>query len=291
MKKLHYLILVAVLIIPSTTHAQFEGAAASARSTALGGMFTPMGDDPSTLLINCAGLVNSTVPVIYGDYSGSSDGGISGEMLVAAAYPGPWFNIGVGWHRRGLSDGTIENENVLIIGLARKILTNVGGSYLSVGAAVKMGRLSYGSMCECLASGSSETKVTGDVGAILRPLPVISIGYSMLTIREVDFEESSPALSWERGQRWGISYFWEERVIVGFEQQRRGGDESYHYGLAVRTSTPLEILAGFNDGDIQGGLRWVDEIIRVSVSFGSGEESGAYARASIELGLSRINEE
>ena len=83
MKKLHYLILVAVLIIPSTIHAQFKGAASSARSTALGGMFTPMGDDASALLINCAGLVNTTVPVVYGDYSGALDEGVTGETLVA----------------------------------------------------------------------------------------------------------------------------------------------------------------------------------------------------------------
>ena len=205
--------------------------------------------------------------------------------MIAAIYPAPWITVGAGWYRRGLSGGDIEDENVLIAGLAKKLLTNTGGSYLSVGAALKMGRLAYESSCDCPGGGSSESNVTGDLGVILRPLPVISIGYSMLTLNEADFEEYGSVRSWERSSRWGISYFWEGRVVVGFEQQRSAGRTTYHYGLAVRTSTPIEILAGYDDGDVQGGIRWVDEIVRVSVAFGSTGDDGVHARASIEASI------
>ncbi len=285
MKKLHYLILAACIVIPQNLHAQFEGTSSSTRSTALGGMFTPIGDDPSTLFINIAGLVNSTSPVLYGDFSDASGEGYGGETMIGVLYPASWGTFGAGWYRRGLSGGEIEDENVLIAGLARKLLKNTGGSYLSVGAAVKVGRLAYESSCDCPGSGSSESKVTGDFGFILRPLPVISIGYSMLTVKEADFEEYSSSQSWNRVNRWGISYFWEERVVVGFEQRRSGGSTTYHYGLAVRTSTPIEILAGFDDGDVQGGIRWVDETVRVSAAFGSDDRRGVHAMASIEVSI------
>jgi hypothetical protein len=291
MKKLHHFILAACLVIPQTLHAQFEEASTSTRSTALGGMFTHVADDPSALFINCAGLVNSVSPVLYGDFSGSSGEGYGGETMIAALYPTPWITVGAGWYRRGLSGGDIEDENVLIAGLARKLLTNTGGSYLSVGAALKVGRLAYESSCDCPGSGSSESRVTGDLGLILRPLPVISIGYSMLTVKEADFEEYGSARSWNRLNRWGISYFWEDRVVVGFEQQRSAGRTTYHYGLAVRTSTPIEILAGFDDGDVQGGIRWIDDIVRVSVAFGSGGDRGIHARASVEVGIPRGEKE
>ena len=291
MKKLHYFILVACLVIPQNLHAQFEGAYSSTRSTALGGMFTPIGDDPSTLFINCAGLVNSVSPVLYGDFSEASVEGSGGETMIGVLYPAPWFTVGAGWYRRGLSGGEIEDENVLIAGLAKKLLTNMGGSYLSVGAAVKVGRLAYESSCDCPGSGSTESNVTGDFGFILRPLPVISIGYSILTAKENYFEGYSSEQSWDRVNRWGISYFWEERVVVGFEQRRSGGSTTYHYGLAVRTSTPIEILAGFDDGDVQGGVRWVDEIVRVSVAFGSDGGRGVHARASIEVSIRKDKKE
>ena len=285
MKKLHYLILAACMVIPQTLHAQFEEVSTSTRSTALGGMFTHVADDASALFINSAGLVNSASPVLYGDFSESSAAGYGSETMIAAIYPAPWITVGAGWYRRGLSGGDIDDENVFIAGIAKKLLTNTGGSYLSVGAAMKAGRLAYGSSCDCPAGGSSESDVTGDLGLILRPLPVISIGYSLITLKEVDFGDYGSARSWERSSRWGISYFWENRVVVGFEQQRSAGRTTYHYGLAVRTSTPIEILAGYDDGDVQGGVRWVDEILLVSVAFGSGGDGGIHARASIELSI------
>ncbi len=283
MNKLHYFILVAILILPQTLHAQFEGAFSSTRSTALGGMFTPLADDPSALFANCAGLVNSASPVLYGDFSESSGEGYGVGTMIGVVYPAPWFTVGAGWHRLGLSGGDIRDENVLIAGLARKILENTGGSYFSVGAAAKLGRLAYESSCDCPGSGASESRVTGDIGLILRPLPVISIGYSMLTVREEDFEEYGSPRTWNRVNKWGISYFWEERVAVGFEQRRSSGRTTYHYGLAVRTSTPIEILGGFDDGDVQGGIRWVDESVRISAAFGSDGDGGVSARASIEV--------
>ena len=291
MNKLHYLILVAFLIIPQTLHAQFEEASTSTRSTALGGMFTPMADDPSALFINCAGLVNSVSPVLYGDFSDSSGEEYGVGTIIGAVYPAPWFTVGAGWYRRGLSGGDIEDENVLIAGLAKKLLTNTGGSYLSVGAAIKLGRLAYESTCDCPGSGSTESRATGDFGIILRPLPVISIGYSMLTVKETDFEDYSSPRSWDRINRWGISYYWEDRVVIGFEQQRSAGKTSYHYGLAVQTSTPIEILAGFDDGDVQGGIRWIEEIVRISAGFGYSGDSGVNARASIEVSIRKGDKE
>ena len=193
MKKLHYLILAACMVIPQTLHAQFEEVSTSTRSTALGGMFTHVADDASALFINSAGLVNSASPVLYGDFSESSAAGYGSETMIAAIYPAPWITVGAGWFRRGLSGGDIDDENVFIAGIAKKLLTNTGGSYLSVGAAMKAGRLAYGSSCDCPAGGSSESDVTGDLGLILRPLPVISIGYSLITLKEVDFGDYGSA--------------------------------------------------------------------------------------------------
>jgi hypothetical protein len=291
MNKLHYFILATGLILPTSLSAQFEGATESARSTALGGMFTPLGDDPSTLSINCAGLVNSASLALYGDFAEASDDGYGAGTMIAVVYRVPWFTMGAGWYRRDASAGGIEDENLLVAGVARKLISNVGGSYLSVGAAVKVGRIAYESSCDCPGGGSAESNVTGDFGLILRPLPVISIGYSMLNAMETEFEDHSPARSWSRVSRWGISYFWEERVIVGFEQQRWGGSTTYHYGIAVRTSTPVEILAGFDDGDVQGGIRWVDETVRVSAAFGSDGDGGVHARASIEVSIGKTDDE
>ena len=49
---------------------RFDGTISSTRSTAMGGAFTALADDITSLMINPAGLVNTGGVAFYGDYSG-----------------------------------------------------------------------------------------------------------------------------------------------------------------------------------------------------------------------------
>jgi hypothetical protein len=271
------------ILVPSGLHAHFERAALGTRSIALGGMFVALGDDPSTLFVNPSGLVTAESPILYGEFAESPGSRYGEETRIAAVYPFSRFTVGTGWYRRGIEEG--GNEDLMIAGIASTLLTNTQGSFLSVGAAAKIGRLSYESSCECAGSGTAQTEATFDLGVMFRPLPVISIAYSLSNARDIDLGPPGEEEPWERSQRWGIAYFWEERVTVGYEHERTGGQTVHHYGFSVRTSTPIELMAGFSDERVYGGIRWIGERLRLAASFGPDGDDGVHASASAEIGL------
>jgi hypothetical protein len=283
MRKALLLAVIVILIDAADANAHFERAPLGTRSASLGGVFVPLGDDVSTLFVNAAGLVNMKSPTLYGDFAEAFDPLFDGESRVGAVYPAPWFSVGVGWYRRGMAEG--GGEDLVAAGIAKNLVTNAQGSFLAVGAAMKVGRVAYGPSCSCSESSSSETETTADLGIMFRPLPVISIGYSLINAREIDYALSETYGQWSREHRWGIAYFWEERVVLGFEPEHAGGRIVNRYGFAVRTSVPLEILAGFAEENVYGGIGWVGERARASFAFESDEENGVHARASVELFL------
>lgn len=287
MRKALLLAIITILLNPAEGYAHFERAPLGTRSASLGGMFTPVGDDVSTLFANAAGLVNMESLTLYGDFAEAFDPLYGGESRVGVVYPAPWFSAGVGWYRRGIAEG--GDENLIAAGVAKNILTNTQGSFLSVGATVKVGRVAYASTCACSEGSSSETETTADLGIMFRPLPVISIGYAVINAWEADYGLSETYGKWSRVHRWGICYFWEERVILGYEHESGDGRIVNRYGFAVRTSTPVEILAGFAEENVYGGIRWVAESVRVSCGFESDDKNGVHARASVEF-LLRFDE-
>jgi hypothetical protein len=271
------------ILVPSVLHAHFERATLGTRSIALGGMFIALGDDPSTLFANPSGLVTIESPSLYGEFAESPGSRYEEESRIAAIYPFPRFTVGAGWYRRGIEVG--GDEDLIIAGIAATLLTNTQGSFLSVGAAAKIGRLSYESSCDCAGSGASQTETAFDLGVMFRPLPVISIAYSLSNVQDIDIGPPGEEGSWERSQRWGIAYFWEERVTVGYEHERACGQTVHHYGFSVRTSVPVELLAGFSEEQVYGGVRWVGERLRLAVSFGPDGDDGIYTSASAEIVL------
>lgn len=270
-------------LFPVDLHAHFERAALGTRSIAMGGMFVPIGDDPSTLFSNAGGLVTIETPTLYGEFA-ESPGSLHGEeSRIAVVYPLPRFTAGAGWYRRGIEKG--GDEDLLIAGIAATLISNTQGSFLSVGIAAKAGRVSYESSCDCAGSGVSETETTFDLGVMFRPLPVISIAYTLSNIDDIDYGPSGEVETWERVQRWGIAYFWEERVALGYEQERTGNRTLHHYGFSVRTSTPIELLAGFSDEKVYGGIRWAGDRVRIAASFGPEGDDSIHASGSIEIPL------
>jgi len=271
------------ILFPADLYAHFERAAIGTRSIALGGMFIPLGDDPSTLFANAGGLVTIESPTLYGEFAESPGSHYGKESRIAVVYPFSRFTAGTGWYRRGIEEGGYED--LIVAGIATTLITNTQGSFLSVGAAAKIGRISYEASCDCAGNGTSETETAFDLGVMFRPLPVISIAYSLSNARDYDFGPPGEEETWERAQRWGVAYFWEERVTLGYEHERTGARTVHHYGFSVRTSTPVELLAGFSDERVYGGIRWVGERVRFAASFGPEGDEGIHASGSVEIRL------
>lgn len=278
-----YLLLALILIVcrPLSLSAQFENATVGTRSQAMGAAFVALADDASALFLNPAGLVLATGVTVYGDYSEPPGEKRISEAKADAVLPVGGTVFGAGWYRSGFEDGTVENQ--FVAGVARRIVEGTQGSFLSVGASVRVGRISYDRECDCRDGRGAVSEATGDLGIIIRPLPVISFGYAIESIRETVFDIRGDEFTWHRKSRWGFSYFWEKRLAVSFEQEHLPGRLRRHYGFVLRTSVPLELLAGFSDEEVSGGARWMNDRFRASVAFASGGEAGLTTRLGIEL--------
>ncbi|MCX5753219.1 MAG: hypothetical protein NTW97_06175 [Candidatus Krumholzibacteria bacterium] len=74
-----------------------------------------------------------------------------------------------------------------------------------------------------------------------------------------------------RVQRWGASYFWEDRIVLSFATVRRAGRTTLHYGMAVKTAVPIELMTGFSDGRVTGGARWTGARLGGLIAFAADE--------------------
>jgi hypothetical protein len=112
---------------------------------------------------------------------------------------------------------------------------------------------------------------SGDAGIILKPLPVVAFAYSAGNIRDAHPDQTGGSETWRRVQRWGASYFWEDRIILAFATVRRAGLTTLQYGIGVKTAVPIELLAGFSDGRVTGGVRWTGTWIGGTIAFAAEE--------------------
>jgi hypothetical protein len=251
-----------------------------ARSRALGGAFASRADDASAVFVNPAGLATVDFSALYVDYeepAGVAEGRESRAALIA---PAGGTHLALGWYR--FADGGEAAENILVAGAARKVIEGTPGSYLAVGVNGRVGLASAAGAC-CGERESSWSNPTADVGLIVRPLPVISLAYAIGNVSNEPLGVGRLLDRSGRLQRWGISYFWEERVVVSFEERFCGGSKTFHYGASVRSALPVELMAGFSNGNAAGGLRWVGGLVRAVIAFSSDGAHGVTWTAACEI--------
>jgi hypothetical protein len=260
------LVLLLSCVSGASAEAQLDESSAVARSQAMGGVLVSLADGPAALFVNPAGIVVSPRYAMYGDYA--EPDGTCGAHESRAAFAGGRGNTrgGIGWYRFGTGDGT---DNLLAVGAARRLIEGTQGSFLSIGASATVGAISR----DIADSGERESwwKASGDAGVILKPLPVLAFAYSISNITDVRPGPEADGESWHRAQRWGASYFWEDRIVLSCAAQLLAGRTTAHYGMSVKTAVPVELLAGFSDGNVTGGARWTGNRIDAVVAFAAEE--------------------
>ena len=280
MSRLPLLILLFSLA-PSSSQAYFESSCTSARSLAMGGAFAALGDDASSLYINPAGLFLIDSYIIYGEYGEPSSGPSERDGKLELVVPFGRVAAGLGAYRNNHIDGSTAEQ--IVTGFSARILEGTQDSYFSIGGNIRAGRISYSILCGCADDRVSNTGVTGDLGFILRPLPVISFGYAVNNIFDVDIETDDSSGNWQRIHRWGISLFWEQKVVISYDQEHSAGKVRNSFGFTYKTVVPLELMAGFSEELISGGIRWNHERFNATVSFMSGNDGDLVVRAGFEL--------
>jgi hypothetical protein len=245
----------------------------------MGRSFVSLGDDASSIFLNSAGIVAIGAAAVYGEYTNGAGSDITGIGRACAVLPAGPFTAAAGYYRLGRRDGDVRD--LFVAGIARTLLEGTQGSFLSIGAALRVGRILSDSACGPCGGRSSESAVAGDIGVMLRPLPILSLAYACENARNARFEERGH--SWPRVQRWGVSYFWESSVVISFAQEHAEDRTVRQYGFSVRTALPVELMGGFSDGSAAGGIRVIIDRFRGTIAFTSGGRNGAEVRASLEI--------
>ena len=267
--KRRLLLFLASCLFGARAEAQLNESADVARSQAMGGAFVSLADGAAAIFMNPAGIVAGPNPAFYLDYA--EPAGVRGgrESRVAFAAGAGNTRGALGWYRFGSES---ESDNLLAVSVAHRLVEGTQGSFLSFGASATAAGFSE----ESADPGESDSRWagSGDAGIILKPLPVVALAYSVGNIMDARPDETRGDDAWRRVQRWGASYFWEDRIVLSFATTRSAGRTTFHYGIGATTAVPVELMAGFSDGCVSGGARWTGSWLQGMIAFAADEDGG-----------------
>lgn len=262
--------------------AHLDRSSTAARSLAAGSAFVSVADDASALFLNPAGMGLAAPLACYLEYTEPALMRGARESRFALVAGSGKTHCGLGWYRLGAKE---ESDNLLIVSVARRLIDGTQGSFLAVGANIAVGSISHGQSI----GGREDTwrEMTGGAGVIVRPLSVISIAYSIDNLRDAHPNGASGVASWRRVQRWGASYFWEDRVIISFAEEHCAGRTTIHYGLSVTTAVSVELMAGLSDDHVTGGARWIGKRCAATIAFVSDDARQVTWTGALEILMRR----
>lgn len=255
---------------PLPASAYFERVYSSARIIALGGAFTGIADDPAALYANPGGLTSvrgySFLATVIKPY-GIDD---LEESCFSAVVPVGIGTAGISWHRLSLSGVTAEDR--LSIGFGRDYIRTSQDASLSFGGSIDIARVSYQDRFV-----DSRSVVTGSAGVLLRPFPIIGVGYCVrnLVPRTFDFLDGGGETRLERTHVWSLAYHWDNRVSIVFD---RGRDQrarwSNRIGIEVFALPGLVLRSGVNDQGVSGGIGIERSGVRIDAGLSSHDVMG-----------------
>lgn len=252
--------------LPALAH--FDRVYTSARIIALGGAFAGMADDPAALSVNPGGLTNVTgysfLATIIKPY-GIED---LEESYFAAVIPAGIGTAGISWHRLSLRGVTAEDK--LSIGFGRDYIRTSQDASLSFGGTVDVARVSFADRFE-----DSQTVLTGSLGVLLRPFPIIGVGYCVRNLIPRSFEFLDGATGLERTHVWSLAYHWDNKVSVVFDRSRdQRRTWMNQIGIEVEALPHLALRSGVNEQGVSGGLGIRLSDVRIDVGVSSHDVMG-----------------
>jgi hypothetical protein len=240
-----------------SAHAYFEHAVLSARSASLGGAFVAVADDPSAVVDNAAGLTGLATLSFLSTYDRPYGVDVINEGFLSTVVPLSSVTLGASWFHRGVENAL--SEDLVTLALARDLKRTSEDASLSVGLTADLAHVST------RAEGStSQTAATFGASVLLRPFSFIGMGYSIRNIVEPSFDliEGGGATELNRRQAFGLSYYWQQRLLATFEsRQDAEGDWKARGGLEVR---------------IQNRVFLRDDLDQSHVTVGAGVAAGGF---------------
>jgi len=246
------LVLSAVLVPGAArdARAHFEHMLLSARSASMGGAFVALADDPSAVIDNAAGITG--IPTLSFLTTYNQPYGIDGinEGYIAAVLPLSGLSAGVSWFHRGVQGAL--GEDLVSLALARDLKRTSEDASLSIGATVDLARVAVEA-----EDAVDETAVTFGASVLLRPFAFIGLGYSIRNVTEPAFDliEGGGDTELSRAQSFGLSYYWDNRLLATAEtRQDAAGDWKPRGGLELRIERHVLLRAGLEGDHASAGV-------------------------------------
>jgi len=266
-------VLVACILVAraQTAHAYFERVVLSARSASMGGAFVAVADDPSAVRDNAAGITGIPALSFLATYNQPYGVSEINEGYLAAVMPVSGLSAGFSWFHRGVEDAL--SEDLVTLAVARDLKRTSEDASLSIGATLDLARVST----EAEAS-EARTGVTFGASVLLRPFSFIGLGYSIKNIIEPSFDliEGGGDTVLGRAQAFGLSYYWQDRLLATLEtRQDAEGGWNGRGGLEVRIENHVFLRGGLDQSHLSAGAGVTARGFTVDLGMASNDDLGA----------------
>jgi len=266
-------VLVACILVAraQTAHAYFERVVLSARSASMGGAFVAVADDPSAVRDNAAGITGIPALSFLATYNQPYGVSEINEGYLAAVIPMSGVSAGFSWFHRGVEDAL--SEDLVTLAVARDLKRTSEDASLSIGATLDLARVST----EAEAS-EARTGVTFGASVLLRPFSFIGLGYSIKNIIEPSFDliEGGGDTALGRAQTFGLSYYWQDRLLATLEtRQDAEGGWNGRGGLEVRIENHVFLRGGLDQSHLTAGAGITARGFTVDLGMASNDDLGA----------------
>jgi len=254
-----------------TAHAYFERVVLSARSASMGGAFVAVADDPSAVRDNAAGITGIPALSFLATYNQPYGVSEINEGYLAAVIPMPGLSAGVSWFHRGVEDAL--SEDLVTLAIARDLKRTSEDASLSIGASLDLARVSTQA-----EASEARTGVTFGASVLLRPFSFIGLGYSIKNIIEPSFDliEGGGDTALGRAQTFGLSYYWQDRLLATLEtRQDAEGGWNGRGGLEVRIENHVFLRGGLDQSHLTAGAGITARGFTVDLGMASNDDLGA----------------
>jgi hypothetical protein len=254
---------------PRDARAYFEHVVLSARSASLGGAFVALGDDPSTVVDNPAGLSGIPTLSFLTTYDRPYGVDAINEGYIASVVPLSGLSAGISWFHRGVSGAL--SEDMVTLALARDLKRTSEDASLSIGATVDLARVA-------VSGGDAASQVTFGAAVLLRPFAFIGLGYSIRNVTEPSFDliEGGGDTELSRAQAVGLSYYWQQRLLATVEsRQDQAGEWRARGGLELRIENHILLRGGLDRDHATAGIGISARGLTADLAMASHDELGA----------------
>lgn len=279
---------IAVFVSGSPAAAYFESSQVGSRALALGNNFVSVAADASALYWNPGGLARLPRHEMFLTLDHSPDlEGLRRAFAALVLHTNP-VSFGVGWNSVRLVD-TLR-EDLFYVSVSRLLVRRSLGAFVSAGGTFKIARV--GVDTEGLQSvpglQPDETRVTGDLGLLLSPIPNVTVGAIWRNIGSPQFDlvEGGTTTTLADELEWGVSLRWHANTQLHFSRVRHPHVDAVNkLGFELTIGSRFEARVGVARESVAAGFGILWKSWQLDSSFAADANLGLDTSIGLRYGF------